>query len=41
MAFNLGDLVDDCTWARPDGSPLRLSDFAGKPLILIFLRHLA
>jgi peroxiredoxin len=37
----LGDPVDDFTLLRADGSSLMLSAFAGKPLLLIFLRHLA
>jgi len=35
-----GDPVRDFTFLRPDGTPLRLTEFAGKPLVLIFLRHL-
>jgi hypothetical protein len=30
-----------CTFLRPDGSAVPLSAFAGRPLVLIFLRHLA
>jgi hypothetical protein len=29
------------TLLRPDGSPLPLSAFAGKAMLLVFLRHLA
>lgn len=39
--MNLGEIVPDCTFQRPDGSATRLSDFTGPPLLLIFLRHLA
>lgn len=39
--MRLGDLVDDFTFLRGDGSAVLLSAFAGKPLVLIFLRHLA
>jgi hypothetical protein len=35
-----GDLVDDLTFLRADGSSLMLSAFADKPLVLIFLRYL-
>lgn len=41
MALKLGDPAPDCTFYRSDGSTARLSDFQGKPLVLIFLRHLA
>ena len=41
MALRTGDLVADCTLLRPDGSRVRLSDFAAEALVLIFLRHLA
>jgi hypothetical protein len=33
--------VDDFAFLRPDGSAVRLSDFGARPLVLIFLRHLA
>ena len=39
--MHLGDRVADLTFQRPDGSPVALRDFLGKPLLLIFLRHLA
>jgi hypothetical protein len=45
MALRVGDPVGDFTFLRADGTPLRLSDVrqqpAGRPLLLIFLRHLA
>ena len=41
MALALGDTVPDCTFQRPDGSAVRLSDFPARALVLIFLRHLA
>ena len=31
----------DCDFTRLDGSHVKLSEFAGRPLLLIFLRHLA
>jgi peroxiredoxin len=34
-------LAPDCIFTRTDGSTVRLSDFEGKPLLLVFLRHLA
>ena len=40
MALQPGDPVGDLTFLRPDGSPVGLSAFAGKPLVLIFVRHL-
>jgi peroxiredoxin len=39
--MNLGDRVVDVSFRRPDGSECRLSDFAGAPLLLVFIRHLA
>jgi len=41
MTYRIGDPVDDFIFQRPDGSELRLRSFQGKPLVLIFLRHLA
>jgi peroxiredoxin len=41
MALKIGDAVPDFTFLRPDGSPLRLNEVATRPLLLIFLRHLA
>jgi hypothetical protein len=41
MALHLGDRVGTLTLLRPDGSPVALSEFAGKVVLLIFLRHLA
>lgn len=39
--MNIGDPVGDFTFLKPDKTPLQLRDFLGKPLLLIFLRHLA
>jgi len=39
--LNLGDHVPELTLLRSDGSDFRLRDFVGKPLLLVFLRHLA
>ena len=33
--------IADLTVLRPDGTSVALSSFAGGPLLLIFLRHLA
>jgi peroxiredoxin len=41
LALEVGDTVPDFTFLRPDGSPLRLAEVPGRPLLLIFLRHLA
>jgi hypothetical protein len=39
--LNSGDHVTDLTFTRADGGAVTLASFAGKPLLLIFLRHLA
>ena len=41
MAAQPGDAVGDFTFLRPDGTAVALSAFRGRPLLLIFLRHLA
>jgi hypothetical protein len=41
MVLQPGDRVADLTFLRPDGTAVRLSEFAARALILIFLRHLA
>ncbi len=41
MALKIGDVVPDLTFQRPDGSAFRLSEVTARPLLLIFLRHLA
>ena len=41
MAAQAGDAVGDFTFLRPDGTAVALSAFRGRPLLLIFLRHLA
>jgi hypothetical protein len=35
------DRLADLTLLRPDGTPFTLKEFAGRPLLLVFLRHLA
>jgi hypothetical protein len=41
VALRLGDRVGGLTFVQPDGSVITLAAFAGRPLLLIFLRHLA
>ena len=41
MPIPLGALVPDLAFLRPDGGEAKLSAFRGKPLVLIFVRHLA
>lgn len=41
MALRVGDVVADCTFFRPTGDPVRLSEFSARVLVPIFLRHLA
>jgi peroxiredoxin len=41
MTLRIGDRVDDLTFLQPDGSAVTLAAFAGRPLLLVFLRHLA
>jgi hypothetical protein len=41
MSYRIGATVEDRTFLRPDGSALSLHSLAGKPLLLLFLRHLA
>ena len=36
-----GDLVENLALVKPDGSVVTFAAFKGKPLLLIFLRHLA
>jgi len=39
--IEIGEPVGDVVFLRADGSPCRLSEFAGRKLVLIFLRHFA
>ena len=41
MNMNIGDVVPDLTFVKPDGSARALADFAGRRLLIVFLRHLA
>lgn len=40
MALRPGDTVPELSLLRPDGSTAKLSDFLGRPLVVIFLRQL-
>ena len=39
--MEIGDQVPDLDFQRPDGNSIALRDFLGRPLLMIFLRHLA
>lgn len=41
MSVAVGEPVGDFTFVQPDGTPIELRSFHGKPLLLVFLRHLA
>lgn len=41
MTPQVGDLIADCVLTRPDGTLVRLSEWGGRPQVVIFLRHLA
>jgi peroxiredoxin len=41
MAMAPGEPVGDFTFLQADGKPIELQAFVGKPLLLVFLRHLA
>jgi hypothetical protein len=41
VTLRIGDRVADLTFVQPDGSVITLATFVGRPLLLIFLRHLA
>jgi hypothetical protein len=40
VALQIGDGVGDLTLVQPDGQVVLLSALTGRPLLLIFLRHL-
>jgi peroxiredoxin len=40
MPLALGEPVGDFTFLKADGTPIELRSFLGKPLLVIFLRHL-
>lgn len=39
--MHVGETVPDFSFLRADGSSVALSAFCDRPLVLIFLRHLA
>jgi hypothetical protein len=41
MTLRMGDAVPDLALVRPDGKVVPLAALAGRPLLLVFLRHLA
>lgn len=41
MPLEPGDTVGDLSFLQADGSPVSLASCRGRPLLLIFLRHLA
>jgi peroxiredoxin len=41
MALAIGDPVGHLSLLNAHGEPVRLSEFRGEALLLIFLRHLA
>jgi hypothetical protein len=41
VALRIGEPVESLTLLQPDGSALALAPSAGRPLLLVFLRHLA
>src|SRR5262249_61034675 len=41
VPMRIGETVGDLAFVRPDGAAVTLAAFAGRPLLLIFLRHLA
>ena len=40
-SYRTGETVADLTFQTPDNNTRSLSEFRGRPLLLIFLRHLA
>jgi hypothetical protein len=40
MVWQIGEMVGDVKFVRADGSTIPLASFAGKPLLVIFFRHL-
>jgi hypothetical protein len=40
VTLRIGERADKVTLVRPDGAAVALAAFAGRPLLLIFLRHL-
>jgi peroxiredoxin len=40
MTLTIGARVPELTFTAADGRPVALSAFLGRPLVVIFLRHL-
>jgi peroxiredoxin len=40
VTLRVGDRVPDFDLLRPDGRPAKLTDFLGRPLLVILLRQL-
>ena len=38
---NIGETIDDFEFQKPDGTRVRPREYLGRPLVMIFLRHLA
>ena len=41
MTLDVGDRAPDLDLRSPDGRPWRLADHRGRPVVLVFHRHLA
>jgi peroxiredoxin len=41
MSLAIGQEIADLTFQTPDGTAVRLHGFRGRPLLVVFLRHLA
>ena len=41
MPLAIGEAVGDFVFRTPTGDEVRLSSFRGRPILLVFLRHLA
>ncbi len=39
--MKIGEAAGDYPFVKPDGTQVHLREFTGRPLLLIFLRHLA
>jgi hypothetical protein len=41
MSVHFHKTVADFSFLKPDGATVRLSEVPGRPLLVVFLRHLA
>jgi len=41
MPVTVGQIIPELTFLNADGSTLKLRSLLGKPVLLVFLRHLA